>query len=517
MKSDKIKRKLFWITLLFLIVIGLLIASGIIVSVQIRRMLEESEYQQIQQTDTMIRNLNISRGFLISVTSLMIVFLLMEYRVIYKNQKNLVRLAYYDDLTKALNLKGFYKEFMRKSASSAYSIVVMNIKKFQFINNIFGSDQADRLLCQIKEVIENHLNGRGFFCRSGADDFMIYLPMTDSRAIEVFLSLVMEEINEVFQSDRNDYRLSFYFGVATNHFKEPLNQMISYAQFASESARNRPLNNICFYDRETYEKDRLTNFIETHMQSALKHREFKLFLQPKINLKEGTLGGAEALVRWVTEDQKVIFPNDFIPLFEKNGFCVQLDLYMFENVCRQIREWMDQGIALIPISVNQSKLLFFESDYVEKLKEIVWKYQVDPQWITLEILEGVAVDHLEELNEKIDLLRSFGFKISMDDFGSGYSSLNTLGELNIDELKFDRAFLMESSSAHWHRHQLLMEGIVKVTKKLKITTVVEGVETKENEDLVKALDCDYGQGYLYSRPISNFDFNQKYMLLRKNK
>ena len=105
----------------------------------------------------------------------------------------------------------------------------------------------------------------------------------------------------------------------------------------------------------------------------------------------------------------------------------------------------------------------------------------------------------------------------MDDFGSGYSSLNTLGELNIDELKFDRAFLMESSSAHWHRHQLLMEGIVKVTKKLKITTVVEGVETKENEDLVKALDCDYGQGYLYSRPISNFDFNQKYMLLRKNK
>lgn len=209
----------------------------------------------------------------------------------------------------------------------------------------------------------------------------------------------------------------------------------------------------------------------------------------------------------------MIYPGQFIPIFEKNGFCSNLDLYMVEQVCRQIRVWIDEGTTPVPLSVNQSKLLFYEVDYIDKMKGLLEKYQVPGNLITLEILEGLAMGNIDELNEKILRLKELGFRISMDDFGSGYSSLNTMASLKIDEVKFDREFLLrlQERGMDYDRQVVIMSEIVELTKKLKISTVVEGVETQENEDLIKKLGCGYGQGYYYSRPVSVEEFSEKYV------
>ena len=252
------------------------------------------------------------------------------------------------------------------------------------------------------------------------------------------------------------------------------------------------------------------------MHQALEKQEFRLFLQPKFDLNTNRLAGAEALVRWITEEGRMIFPNQFIPLFEENGFCVQLDFYMVEQACRQIRQWLNAGITPIPISINQSKRLFYETDYIENLRSLTEKYEIPATLITLEILEGLAMENVEELNQKIGKLQELGFRVSMDDFGSGYSSLNTLGNLNIDELKLDQGFLFAIAGGQGERFKLIMEKVVSLTKSLHISTVVEGVETEADEALIKSLGCDLGQGYYYSRPISAVEFNKKYMEAQKD-
>ena len=191
-------------------------------------------------------------------------------------------------------------------------------------------------------------------------------------------------------------------------------------------------------------------------------------------------------------------------------------MYMFECVCKQIQEWIQQGIDPIPISINQSRLLFYEPHYIENIKNIMEKYNVPPQFITLEILEGLALNNVDELNEKIHQLQKIGVRISMDDFGSGYSSLNILGKLDINELKIDQAFLEEASHTNTNT-KIIMESIIQISKRLSISTVVEGVETKEDHDFIQKLGCDYGQGYLYSKPIDIHEFNMKFMNTRSQK
>ena len=281
--------------------------------------------------------------------------------------------------------------------------------------------------------------------------------------------------------------------------------------FALERARGAHTSTIWFFDSELHKKEELENYIESHMHQALRDGEFQMYLQPKKNLRSGLLGGAEALVRWRTGEGRVIFPDQFIPVFERNGFCIELDLYMAGQACRRIRSWIDRGIPPIPISVNQSKRLFFKTDYVQILTGLARKYEISPQLITLEILEGMALENVEELNAKIVRLQAEGFRISLDDFGSGYSSLNTLGKLKIDELKLDREFLMNASAQEQRRIRLIMEQIVRMAGRLGIATVAEGVETPGDEELIRTIGCDYGQGYLYSRPISAADFDEKYM------
>lgn len=456
--------------------------------------------------------LRVTRVVFIGVLCLSVFLLFYGYNMLRKNHKHLIKFAYYDPLTGAFNTVRFIQEMKENLGGvEKYCVVVINIHQFKFINEIFGRNQGDKLLCHIKNVLKENIQPGEYFCRDTGDLFWMLLKGEDEGWIRKRLCDIMEKISWFSLSQHHNYQILLYCGVALEKNESTPEMLMTHAMFALKTAKGTDRNNVWFYDTEIHRIETMQNYIESHMHQALIDEEFHMFLQPKIDLKTGKLGGAEALVRWFTEDGKKIYPNQFIPLFENNGFCSSLDMYMLEKVCRKLREWIDDGIKPVPISVNQSKLLFYEEDYVENLCKLLKKYRVPGELITLEILEGLAAGNIEELNSKIAELKKNGFRISMDDFGSGYSSFNTFGKLHVDELKMDRVFLTAITGKEDERQKIIMEKVVDLAKRLHITTVVEGVETGENENLIKELGCDYGQGYYYSRPISEEKFDEKYM------
>ena len=443
--------------------------------------------------------------------ALLAVFLMLYgYRLLRRNNRELIQLAYSDPLTGANNMARFLQKLPEALEKHPGCVAVLNIRHFTFFTEIFGRAQANRLLCHMKEVFEHHLRDGEFLCRDTSDWFYLFLQETSPAEIRRRLEAMMSEVTETAESSRGNYQLVIYCGVSISEEgaapERAATMLMNQIQFALQKSRGPHHNNIWFYDAELHKTEELENYIESHMHQALRDREFKLFLQPQVDLKTGRLVGAEALVRWITGSGLVIYPDQFIPLFEQNGFCVELDFYMLESVCRQLREWMDQGLAVVPVSVNQSKLMFYEADYVDRLSRLMEKYRLPPGIITLEILEYLALENVEELNQQVERLREKGFRVAMDDFGSGYSSLNTLGRLKIDELKLDRGFLKDMDQDDNLQIRLIIEQVVRISHQMKITTVVEGVETAGQANLMREMGCDYAQGYYYSRPVDAESF-----------
>ena len=463
-------------------------------------------------TSQMILITRIAFSLVLAVVILLVFY---GYRALKKKNRELIRYAYYDPLTGAYNSEKFQQELTEvMKGQEAWALAGMNIRQFKFINEIFGRNQADSLLCHVKEVMENNMEEEEYFCSNSADMFLMLLKTSDKKIIQERIRKIMGDISAFSANWRRNYEIQMYCGISlipAGWKKDTATMQTTHTMFALEKARTLPRNSIWFYDLELHQEEILQNYVESHMNQALEAGEFKMYLQPKFELKTGKLVGAETLVRWIPEDGKVIYPGQFIPIFERNGFCAALDMYMTEQVCRQLRRWRDENGQVVPVSVNQSKILFYEADYVERMEKLIKKYQVPAEWITLEILEGLAMENIDKLNQVILRLKKIGFRISMDDFGSGYSSLNILGNLRIDELKLDKGFFKELEGADRRRQTIIIEHIIEISKSLKISTVAEGIETEGDQQMVRDLDCDYGQGYYYCRPVPVEEFNEKYM------
>lgn len=430
------------------------------------------------------------------------------------SENKLKRLSRHDELTGAYNgtyFRTLLEEACRQKVPLA--LVALNIRNFRYVNETYGVAAADEFLCRIKGVLSQDLQEGELFCRQSADTFYLALHEENPQQLSRRIKMLCADIRVHSKNLLDGYPVLLYSGgVLTAHSPDPYSiTNLSYMMAALAKAKKEQQTDLCLYDQKLHESEQMRHYVESHMQSALAQEEFKLYLQPKINLQTGALEGAEALVRWQSQDRGMIFPDQFIPLFEENGFCAQLDLYMVKQVCKQLNRWRKQGYPLISISVNQTKLLFYSPGYVDKLLAITKKYDIPPQYITLEILEGLVLENLEKFNQSIEQLKSVGFRISMDDFGSGYSSLNTLGKIKIDELKLDRLFLMDVAKDTQGNQQKVLASIVSLAKELYIHTVVEGVETEENERMMVELSCDSGQGYYYSRPIPTDQFLDNFL------
>ncbi len=444
-------------------------------------------------------------GSFVFMLVLVMFLLFWGYYKFRKNTELLLKMAYFDPVTGAKNTARFDREFAEiLKTHNPYSIAALNIRNFKGINDLFGTPGGDKALCYIKRVLEEQLDDGEFFCRDAADMFYILFLEEDEQKLRERLGRIIRLVSETTSCAQYSYEISLYAGLAVRGSREK-------ALVALQSIRHTQRSGIALYNAEMHEEIRRKNRIESDMHAALQNKEFKLFLQPKVCLRDGSLASAEALVRWQKPDGSYRYPNEFIPLFEANGFCIQLDLYMVEKACEQMRAWIDAGAEPVPLSVNQSRLLFADRNYPVYIEKIVEKYGIPPHLLTLEILEDITTGNLEQLHSQIEALHARGFRVSMDDFGSGYSSLNMLYRLNIDELKLDKGFLLKGSKADDTRRRIVLEQVIRLAQRLGICTVAEGIETQQDNDNMAALSCDYGQGYFYERPISAVQFNEKYM------
>ena len=459
--------------------------------------------------------LSVSAVFLILL--LLFLFTLRSKRITAKAlaaEKQLMHLAMYDELTGAYNETYFRKLLQERCDGRIPAILVaINLRDFKYINDIYGAQCANDILCGIKGVLDTETDSGEFFCRASADLFYMLLQPCDTEAFRTRMEDLFARIGNWASGPLGGHPLSIYCGavfLADSPAPYSASTNLSYLMVALARAKEQSRNMIYVFDKTLYEEAQLRYYIETHMHEALASQEYQLYLQPRMNLRTGRIDGAEALVRWKPRDHSMLMPNQFIPLFAANGFCAQLDLYMVEQVCRTLRSWIDAGLAPMVISVNQTKSLFLRDDYIERLLDITERYRISPRCLILEIPEGLAYENVDALNCTIQRLNRSGFRVSMDDFGSGYSSLNTLGKLHINELKLDRVFLADVVNDTSGTQREVLSSVVVLARKLGIQTAVEGVETPESEALIQTLACDYGQGYYYSKPLPAEVFRESF-------
>ncbi|WP_227433988.1 EAL domain-containing protein [Clostridioides sp. ES-S-0006-03] len=442
---------------------------------------------------------------------IIILFLLLIILIIFINRKNreqLIKIAYVDPVTKGYSKARFdmeAKAIIESTSAGTYSLVSININKFKLINDSFGSNAGDKTLKYIHDVIANYLEREELLCRVSNDQFNILIKTISQKEILKYIENITNDINSFNKDKECKYFIALSIGVYK--IDDPNIPLVSIQDRANVARKNikgntvtHPLYTCVFYSdlerlRMLKEKE-----MENRMEEALDNNEFVVYLQPKVNLKNNNIVGAEALVRWQDPDRGLIPPNDFIPFFEKNGFIIKLDHYVFEKSCAMIRKWIDNGETPIPISVNFSRAHLNNKDFLEKYKTIRDKYDVPAKLLEIELTETLIFDNLQMLLNVIDQIHEEGFQCSLDDFGSGYSSLNMLKEIKVDTLKLDRAFF-SSPNADNVSENYVIESVVELAKKLNMNSVSEGVETILQMEYLKKINCDMIQGYVFSKPI----------------
>lgn len=424
-----------------------------------------------------------------------------------KLQVDLKQLAYYDDLTGIANKNLFKSTALEliKSNEVRYAYIILDVNKFKVINDLFGYAYGDLLIKHIAQVTSAEFHDGELVARYYADNFHILSRFFSREDLEARLYKIASKISAFTFAADTEYHISIGYGIyVIENTDPPLESMGDKAGHALKKVKDFHTTSLFFYNDEIRKRIMEEQEIEYEMVSALERGEFHAYLQPKYSLETETMKGAEALVRWIHPKKGIVPPIDFIGLFERNGFITTLDMYILEEVCKYQRDWIDSGKQPIVISVNQSRLHLHNPDYLASITTILNKYHISTNLIELEITESAFFEDTDKMIEMMNQLHELGFKISMDDFGSGYSSLNMLHEIMVDVLKIDKNFFNESSNTV--RGKKIVENIISLATALSITVVAEGVETKEQVDFLKQTGCDLVQGYYYARPMPIDEF-----------
>ena len=436
------------------------------------------------------------------------------YTMMRNNYRKQLAATYYDPVTGGYNLRKFLQRLEPRIQSKfPQTLVCFDIKDFRYINDYAGRENANALLRLVHETLS--INQRVLLCcREQADHFFALLNLDDEAEINKCLNEIFTKVDSEYEKIFNLFPVIFYAGAVVMH-GESLAELERRIRFMQREITPSYTHNVYFYDENTHLNELNYRNIETMMRPALKNHEFQIFLQPKCPPSSSMPTAAEALVRWIKPDGTMVMPSDFIPVFERNGFCVELDLYVLEEVCKQVRLWIDKGYSPLHVSVNQSKRLLFRPDYIYLVTKILNKYKIPPHTIVIEILETVLAKDIASLARFIQNLRASGLAVSMDDFGSGYSSLNKLSSLELDEIKFDKEFLLESDPDKKEKNKLILKHMFALIKMFNIRTVVEGVEDAEDVDFLKHESVDLAQGFYFSRPIPTNRFEELYLIRSK--
>ena len=395
---------------------------------------------------------------------------------------------------------GCAKEEIMRHPERKYAVIQFDVPRFKILNETYGEARGDEVLNYFIDSLKILCKEGQLFSRLSADVFMIITPYESIEEIHEFIKLLDKKL---LGYKGMTYRL--VYGIClVEELREGLRKYGDAAALARQSVKGDALNHIAFYKNEMKEQIRIKKFVEDNMEEALEKRQFQMYLQPKYSISTEEMVGAEALVRWVHPERGIISPMEFIPLFEKNGFVIKMDQYIWEEACRVIREWIDKGIKPVPISVNVSRKHLKDQSFIDILNALIVKYQIPKQYLEIEITETIEEG---EINKSVALLKENGYTLLMDDFGSGYSSLNMLKDTKFDVIKIDRGFLQDFIGSD--RGQKIVEHTIKMTKSIGLDMVAEGVETKEQAVFLQNCGCDTAQGFYYAKPMTLEDFNKK--------
>lgn len=432
--------------------------------------------------------------------------------------KNVLENHWYrmDSLTGLYNNENFYHEAFGKITEwpeETYLLVCFDVDNFKAINAQYGRIMGDQVLKQIGKIAKAFADRhQGIACRMSADNFAMLLFNNDSLDLTELVTSVREEFN----AQRIHIKLQFSIGSYIINDKRLLfNDMISNALLAKGTIKGRYNVSVATYNQEMKEQFMEEQRIISRMDYALAEGQFEVWLQPQYNHENGVMTGAEALARWRDTERNILIPpNVFIPIFERNGFIYELDKYIWEQVCIFLRRWLDKGREPLPVSVNISRIDLLQNDFLEKITGLTKKYSIPTDLLQLEITESAFSFDTERIIEMVKKLRSDGFVVEIDDFGSGYSSFNVLKDVPADVLKLDMRFL--SGEDRTGRGGNIIESIVRMAKWLGMRVIAEGVETKEQADFLQSIGCLLVQGYLYNRPMQVEAFEKLSQCREKN-
>ncbi len=400
-----------------------------------------------------------------------------------------------DSLTGLLNIGPFTNacrdlltESYKSDSSIKYNLVYLNIRNFKSYNVEHGKQAGDQILRFLANRI-HHYSSSHVVSRIGSDHFVAITKASD-------MENRIEHLIEDFEIRYQSFGLSLKVGVYQIHdCNEDLSAASDFAKTACDSIHNSNIQ-IAYYNNELKRKLEINNYVITHLEEAIEKNYLKVYYQPVVRTINNTVCGMEALVRWIDPVQGFLSPGEFIPALEDNLFITKLDLYVLHSVCKDLVARQESGQTVVPISFNLSRLDFITCDIFAEVESVIKSYRLPRDLIRVEVTESAMMDNPDAINDVVQKFRSHGYEVWMDDFGSGYSSLNLLKDFEFDEIKLDMLFMRDFND----RSKNIVRSMVSMAKKLGIKTLAEGVETPEQYQFLKEIGCERVQGYYFSAP-----------------
>ena len=410
-------------------------------------------------------------------------------------------------VTKLSGLRQFFEVSQKtvdENPDLNYAVIVMDIAQFKAVNEFCGRDAGDALLVFIGDMFKEYADRYVCSCaaHARADNFVLMVSYDDPSEVVSIVEEMYEKITEY----PLPYKVVPSFGICYGEEKPPyISGLKDSATLALNEIKGKFYARYRIFD-ESMRKNMLNEKqVQNDIISALKNSELKMFIQPKVDMRTKEVYGGESLIRWIHPELGMISPGSFIPVLEKNGFIIQVDYFIWEQVFKYLRKLKDEGRQLIPISINISRLHVYDENMCDKLVGFTKKYDIPPEYVPLELTESAFTYDANEILKRMNYLREQGFKISMDDFGTGYSSMQMLASLPLDEIKIDRSFVINLGS---ERGRIILEHITMMLRDLRANYIVEGVETEAQRRSLVDYGCFRAQGFLFHRPMSMEDFDK---------
>lgn len=431
-----------------------------------------------------------------------------------KGQMRLEYLAYQDALTGDSSPTKFntdVQEIIEKGEFSRYAIWYADIKKFKYLNDMLGYQTGDDMLRNMSAVLRTKVPKEMTFCRISADNFAGILNSENMEELNLWFDQLIKDIENIQTAKASGFHVEMTIGVYCFSRDDGLcysvDNMINWANMTQKEAKKKSGSQVAYYSETLREKVREETELEASMEQAMEQEEFLVYFQPKVSIQgKIRIAGAEALVRWRRNGKGIVPPSNFIPLFEKNGFIVKLDRYMFEKVCTWYEEYAAFHHPEIRLATNVSRLGILQEDFIEYYVSVKKKHHIPDGVLELEFTESIIMNNEKLFQNTVSQLKANGFTCSLDDFGSGYSSLNILKDLPIDVLKLDLIFFHKDCDLD--RSKIVISSVISMARRLHMKTIAEGVEEWQQVEFLKETGCDVIQGYVFGKPMPVHDFEE---------